>query len=167
VILIDDSKSPCETAMICLAEYAEPDAINMMIKYAKGMVSVGMTPEMEKRVGLPRQTLNESPGSPFVRNYTVSIDADETTTGISAPERSLSIKKLASTRTHDGFRQPGHIFPVVGEEGGLYKKIALIEGSLDFARLSNKPGMTVICEILDSTGHMANEGYARELAEGL
>ncbi|MEX2105084.1 MAG: 3,4-dihydroxy-2-butanone-4-phosphate synthase, partial [Bacilli bacterium] len=153
---------------VCIAEHAEPEVINLMIKHAKGMVSVGMTSVTAAQVGLPLQYSKFPRGNSCrMRNYTVSIDADETTTGISAPERSFSIKKFASSCSKEGFKQPGHIFPVIGEINGLYKKICVVEGSLDMARLSGCDGMTVICDILDKHGDMADEEDSRRLAEQL
>lgn len=166
LIVIDDSKEEQQAAMICLAEFAEPEVINQMIKHAGGIVSVAMTPDMALRAELPNQRgiygLDTN-----CRNYTISIDADETTTGISAFERSFSIKKLASTGSSNGFKKPGHIFPVVSHPDRLYGTTSVVEAALDLAALSEKTGMAVLCDLLDLQGDMADGVYAQRLAKQL
>src|SRR5213080_5125233 len=98
LILVDDSKLLNEAAIICLADFTSSEVVNNMVTHARGMVSISMTKSIAEQAGLPPQKRYYNPDQAS-RNYTVSIDADETTTGISAQERSLSIKKLARTRT--------------------------------------------------------------------
>lgn len=166
VIVIDDSQEREQAAMICLAEYAEPEVINQMIKHARGIVSVAMTPDMALQAELPSQR-GVYVQDTSCRNYTVSIDADETTTGISAFERSFSIKKLASTGSSHGFKKPGHIFPVISHPDRLYGTTSVVEAALDLATLSDKPGMVVLCDLLDLQGEMADGDYAQRLAKQL
>jgi 3,4-dihydroxy-2-butanone 4-phosphate synthase len=167
LIVIDDSRVNGNAAMICLAELAEPESINLMIKHARGIVSVGMTQDMALRAGLTNQNAAVLDLYPNSRQYTISMDADETTTGISAFERSFSIKKLASTCSSLGFKKPGHIFPVVCHKDRLFEHVSVLEAAVDLAIISGKSDMVVICDILDLHGNMADGLYAYNLANHL
>jgi 3,4-dihydroxy-2-butanone 4-phosphate synthase len=167
LILIDDSKPLGEAAFICLAKYTTPEVVNCMVTYAKGMLSISMTEQMAEQAGLFPQARNGNKDQ-TVRNYTISIDADETTTGISAQERSLSIKKLEQTRTIEGFKKPGHIFPIISNKRGLYDCTSVIEGAADCAKiLGLHDGMVTVCDIMDEDGMMGDTSYALQLAQRL
>ncbi|MCQ6282419.1 3,4-dihydroxy-2-butanone-4-phosphate synthase [Bacillus sp. EB600] len=167
MILVDDSKQLSEAAIICLAEFTSSEVVNNMVTHSRGMVSISMTKSIAEQAGLPPQKRYYNPEQ-ISRNYTVSIDADETTTGISAQERSLSIKKLARTRTAAGFKQPGHIFPVIANERGLFGCVSVIEGAIDCAEIVGaQDAMVTVCDILDKDGMMGDASYSLKLAQNL
>jgi 3,4-dihydroxy-2-butanone 4-phosphate synthase len=166
LILVDDSKPFGEAAVICLAKYTTPEVVNCMVTHARGMVSISMTGSVAEQAGLLPQMRFDN--TEHIRNYTISIDAAETTTGISAEERSLSIKKLVFTRTAEGFKKPGHIFPVIANKRGLYDCTSVIEGAIDCAEiLGLKDEMVTVCDILDEDGMMGDTSHALQLAQRL
>jgi 3,4-dihydroxy 2-butanone 4-phosphate synthase/GTP cyclohydrolase II len=165
ILIVDDSQSHFTSAIVCLASHANADMINFMTKQAKGIISIALSGEMAKQAGLSLQaTRSPNEGLQSHRMYTESIDAVETTTGISAYERSLSIQKLARTCSANGFKKPGHIFPVVYAAGGLYEKISVVEAAGEIVRLSNQDDMAVLCDVLDEKGEMASILYTQQLS---
>jgi 3,4-dihydroxy 2-butanone 4-phosphate synthase / GTP cyclohydrolase II len=165
LILLDDSKTPEEAALICLAEHTTPEVVNHMCTHARGIVSVCVPKQIAEQINLPLQKKYRGSNA-VTRDYTVSIDAVETTTGISAQERSFSIKKFANTKTADGFVKPGHIFPVIAKKNGLYASSSVIEGAVDIAKMiALEDRMVTVCDILDMEGRMADERAAVELAQ--
>jgi 3,4-dihydroxy 2-butanone 4-phosphate synthase/GTP cyclohydrolase II len=98
--------------------------------------------------------------------FTISVDAKETTTGISAYERDLTIKKLANPlSTPDDFVKPGHIFPLVAKEGGVLVRTGHTEGSVDLCKLAGVIPAAVICEIMNPDGTMARRESLEEFAK--
>jgi 3,4-dihydroxy 2-butanone 4-phosphate synthase/GTP cyclohydrolase II len=167
LILVDDSKQLTEAALICLADYTTPEVVNKMVTHARGMVSISMARSIAEQAGLSPQKGSFHPEQSS-RNYTVSIDAEETTTGISAYERSISIKKLAKIRTVKGFKKPGHIFPVIADERGLYGHVSVIEGAIDCAEIIGvQDAMVTVCDILNQDGGIGDESHSLKLAQKL
>ena len=117
VIVVDDEDRENEGDLVMVAEKVSPQAVNFMIKEARGLVCVPMEEERLKRLLIPpmvtfNNDLNETA-------FTVSVDHRETTTGISAHERALTIKKLIDpASTAEDFRRPGHVFPLPGKREG-------------------------------------------------
>ncbi|MBX5437294.1 MAG: 3,4-dihydroxy-2-butanone-4-phosphate synthase [Alicyclobacillaceae bacterium] len=166
-LIVDDTKLEPEAAMMAAAEDATPEVVNLMLKHARGMLAVGMLPTRARSIGLLRQNGDIGAAEGTARNYMCSLDAEETTTGISAFERSFTIRKLVSAPSCEGFRRPGHVFPVVGAAGLLYERVSVIEASLELARFAGKAGMTVVCDVLDPEGRMAGASYCNALADSL
>jgi 3,4-dihydroxy-2-butanone 4-phosphate synthase len=167
LILVDDSKQSTEGAIICLANYTTSKVVNDMVTQARGMLSISMVRSIAEQIGVPPQMRYDN-ADRVPRNYAVSIDAEETTTGISAQERSFSIQKLERTRTVEGFNKPGHIFPVIANEKGLYGCVSVIEGAIECAEIVGVQGaMVTVCDILDKDGMMGDASYALKLAQNL
>ncbi|OUS77419.1 bifunctional 3,4-dihydroxy-2-butanone-4-phosphate synthase/GTP cyclohydrolase II [Paenibacillus sp. MY03] len=154
VIVVDDEDRENEGDLIALADKATPEVINFMISEARGLVCVPITAERAEELDLPPMVTHNTDyhGTAF----TVSVDYNSTTTGISAYERSLTVKALIdpSVRASD-FRRPGHIFPLIAKAGGVLRRAGHTEAAIDLATLSGSSPAAVICEIIKEDGTMA------------
>ena len=166
VIVVDDEDRENEGDLIAAAECATDETINFMIKYARGLVCVPLSPQRCGELGLEPMTRENTDlhGTAF----TVSVDAREgTTTGISATERALTARLLAKGEVRRGdFRTPGHMFPLMARPGGVLKRAGHTEAAVDLARLAGMSPAGVICEIMNEDGTMARlpdlETFSRE-----
>ncbi|MHA6483840.1 bifunctional 3,4-dihydroxy-2-butanone-4-phosphate synthase/GTP cyclohydrolase II [Paenibacillus sp. strain BS8-2] len=154
VIVVDDEDRENEGDLIVLADKATPEVINFMITEARGLVCVPITQERAEELDLPPMVAHNTDyhGTAF----TVSIDHNSTTTGISAYERSLSVKALIdpSAKATD-FRRPGHIFPLIAKAGGVLRRTGHTEAAIDLAVLCGSSPAAAICEIIKEDGTMA------------
>ncbi|OQY40117.1 MAG: bifunctional 3,4-dihydroxy-2-butanone-4-phosphate synthase/GTP cyclohydrolase II [Candidatus Cloacimonetes bacterium 4572_65] len=155
VIVVDDEDRENEGDLICAAEKITPEMINFMISEARGLVCTPMTDANLKRLDIPLMTEKntESQGTKF----TISVDgAHNTTTGISAQDRSNTIKLLADDNSvPTDFVRPGHIFPLRAEAGGVLHRAGHTEAAVDLASLAGLKPIGVICEIINKDGSMA------------
>lgn len=154
VVVIDDEDRENEGDLLMAAEKVTPEAINFMATYGKGLICMPLTEEYLKRLNIPQMVKDNTDNHETA--FTVSIDHIETTTGISAYERALTIQKvLEKESTPNDFRRPGHIFPLKSRKGGVLVRNGHTEAAVDLARLAGlKPG-GVICEIMSKDGTMA------------
>lgn len=154
VVVIDDEDRENEGDLLMAAEKVTPEAINFMATYGKGLICMPLTEEYLKRLNIPQMVKDNTDNHETA--FTVSIDHIETTTGISAYERALTIQKvLEKESTPNDFRRPGHIFPLKARKGGVLVRNGHTEAAVDLARLAGlKPG-GVICEIMSKHGTMA------------
>ncbi|MGG4032546.1 bifunctional 3,4-dihydroxy-2-butanone-4-phosphate synthase/GTP cyclohydrolase II [Paenibacillus cisolokensis] len=154
VIVVDDEDRENEGDLVALAEKATPEMINFMITEARGLVCVPITQERAEELDLQPMVAHNTDyhGTAF----TVSVDHLSTTTGISAHERSMTVRALIDrkTRAHD-FRRPGHIFPLIAKNGGVLRRAGHTEAAIDLARLCGAEPAAVICEIINEDGTMA------------
>ena len=158
IIVTDDPGRENEGDIIMAAEFATPDAINFMAKYARGLICAPLSPAKTDALGLQLMTsLNRENMSTA---FTISVDAiDGITTGISAFERSITIKLLANPEaTVNDFVQPGHVFPLRAVEGGVLRRAGHTEATVDLARLAGLQPAGVCCEIMNDDGTMARIG---------
>ena len=155
VILIDDEDRENEGDLVMAAEDITPEAVNFMATNARGLICTPMTQSDLNRLDLPMMVRKNT--SVHQTAFTVSVDAYKgITTGISAADRAKTISLLADPETTpNNFVQPGHIFPLRYQEGGVLVRAGQTEGSVDLARLAGRRPATVICEIMDSDGTMA------------
>lgn len=154
VIVVDDEKRENEGDLIMAAEKVTGEAINFMAKYARGLICMPMDGEILERLNIEPMVANNTDNHETA--FTESIDYAETTTGISAFERALTIQKVIETGAKpEDFRRPGHIFPLKALEGGVLKRIGHTEASVDLAKLAGLKGAGVICEIMKDDGTMA------------
>jgi 3,4-dihydroxy 2-butanone 4-phosphate synthase / GTP cyclohydrolase II len=155
VILMDDEDRENEGDLIMAAEFVTPQAINFMVTHARGLVCLPMTAERCKRLNLPLMVDNN--GAQFSTNFTVSIEAAHgVTTGISAADRAKTIlAAVAQNAKASDIVQPGHIFPLIGKEGGVLNRAGHTEAGIDLARLAGCEPASVIVEILNEDGSMA------------
>lgn len=154
IIVVDDEDRENEGDFVALAEKATPEVINFMITYGRGLVCVPLTEERVNQLQLPQMVSynTDRHGTAF----TVSVDAMDTTTGISAYERASTIQQLIDpNKGPNDFRRPGHIFPLVARPGGVLQRAGHTEAAVDLARLCNAYPAGVICEVIKDDGTMA------------
>lgn len=164
VIVVDDEDRENEGDFICLAEAATPEMINFMVTHGRGLVCVPVTQEHADRLQLKPMVENntDKQGTAF----TVSIDEQTTHTGISAQERSFTVKAmLDGSKGPDDFRRPGHIFPLIAKNGGVLRRAGHTEAAVDLAMLAGGFPAGVICEIMNEDGTMARLPQLEEIAQ--
>jgi 3,4-dihydroxy 2-butanone 4-phosphate synthase / GTP cyclohydrolase II len=164
VIVVDDEDRENEGDLIALAERATPEIINFMITHARGLVCTPITEQRAKELNLlPMVEKNTDAHSTA---FTVSVDAFGTTTGISAFERSKTIKDLIDpAKKSSDFRRPGHVFPLVAKDGGVLRRAGHTEAAVDLAKLCGAYPAGVICEIIKEDGTMARVPDLLQFAE--
>jgi 3,4-dihydroxy 2-butanone 4-phosphate synthase/GTP cyclohydrolase II len=155
IIMVDSEDRENEGDLVVAAEYCTPESVNFMVTHGRGLVCVPLEEERLARIGI-RQMVPENQDT-FRTAFTVSIDAKGiTTTGISAHDRSATIRTLIKDNVClDDFVQPGHIFPLAARKGGVLVRAGHSEGSVDLARIAGLTPAAVICEILKDDGTMA------------
>ncbi|MDP8230828.1 MAG: bifunctional 3,4-dihydroxy-2-butanone-4-phosphate synthase/GTP cyclohydrolase II [Candidatus Gorgyraea atricola] len=155
VIVIDDEGRENEGDLVVAARFADKDAINFMIKHGRGLVCVPM--EGKRLDGLGLHPMFEDNQDPYKTAWTISIDAKKgVKTGISAHDRSVTVKALINPRTRPSdLVRPGHIFPLRAKQGGILTRAGHTEACVDLARLAGLYPAGVICEIIKEDGTMA------------
>ncbi|TPW19047.1 MAG: 3,4-dihydroxy 2-butanone 4-phosphate synthase / GTP cyclohydrolase II [Elusimicrobia bacterium] len=156
VVVVDDPQRENEGDLVMAAEKATPEAVNFMVKFGRGLVCVPMDGPALDRLGI--ETMVQAGGGPGRDTaFTVSVDARRgTTTGISAKDRALTIRRLIDPKaTPEDFLRPGHIFPLRAKEGGVLVRAGHTEAAVDLARLAGLKAAGVICEIMNSDGTMS------------
>ncbi len=167
VIVADDESRENEGDLICAAEFATVENINFMITEAKGIVCTPISPERAEKLGLDSMVKNNTDvkGTAF----TQSVDADPkfgVTTGVSAIDRSVTIKLIADDNTKPlDLRQPGHVFPLIAKRGGVLERVGHTEASIDLCRLAGLKDAAVCCEIVNPDGSMARRDDLRKFAD--
>lgn len=163
VIVVDDEDRENEGDLVIPAEKATPEHINFMATHGRGLICLAMTGERLDELQLPLMvdTNTDTMGTAF----TVSVDAKETTTGISAYERAMTVRKMIDPATKpDDLRKPGHIFPLRAKEGGALVRPGHTEAAVDLARLAGLYPAGVICEVMAPDGTMARVPQLMEFA---
>ncbi len=157
VIVLDDEDRENEGDLIMAAHFATPDAINFMIKHAKGLVCLPATPEIIDKFDLKQMVPKNK--EKLKTAFTVSIDGSQkhgVSTGISASDRAKTIQILINPNsTEDDIVTPGHIFPLRAREMGVLKRAGHTEAAVDLAKLAGLSPAGVICEIIKENGDMA------------
>jgi 3,4-dihydroxy 2-butanone 4-phosphate synthase/GTP cyclohydrolase II len=154
IIVVDDEDRENEGDLIALADKATPEVINFMITEARGLVCTPITEERARELGL--KPMVERNTDFHGTAFTVSVDHSSTTTGISAFERSATIKKLIDPEAvGSDFRRPGHVFPLIAKKGGVLRRAGHTEAAVDLARMCGSAPAAVICEIIKEDGTMA------------
>lgn len=155
IIVVDDEDRENEGDFVCSAEYVTPDVVNFMVTHGRGMVCVALSGKRLDELGLPLMV--DSNSALHGTQFTVTVDAIEgTSTGISAADRSLTIKKLIdrNSRSED-FAKPGHIFPLRSFDKGVLERAGHTEAAADLCKLAKLKPAGVLCEILKDNGEMA------------
>ena len=155
VVLVDEEDRENEGDLLMAAEFATGDAVNFMARYGRGLICLTLTEERCRDLNLPLMVANNR--SPLGTNFTVSIEAAEgVTTGISAADRARTVQAAIrpDASRHD-IVQPGHIFPLMAQDGGVLVRAGHTEAGCDLARLAGLTPAAVICEILKDDGEMA------------
>jgi 3,4-dihydroxy 2-butanone 4-phosphate synthase/GTP cyclohydrolase II len=165
VILVDDEDRENEGDLTIAADAVTPEAINLMAKYARGLICLSLTGEKIDALDLPMMVDNNT--SPFGTGFTVSIEARcGVSTGISAHDRATTIlTAVAEDAQPKDLVRPGHIFPLRAKDGGVIVRAGQTEGSVDLARLAGRKPAGVICEIMDEDGTMARMPALEKFSE--
>lgn len=154
IIVVDDEDRENEGDLLMAAEKATPEAINFMATYGRGLICTPMTAERLDELEIEQMVQHNTDSHHTA--FTISVDAKETTTGISAHERALTIQKLIDSKVKPtDFKRPGHIFPLRAKEGGVLVRAGHTEAAVDLARLAGLNPAGVICEIMSDDGTMA------------
>lgn len=154
IIVVDDENRENEGDFIALAEKATPDVINFMITEGRGLVCMPITKARADQLNLPPMTLQNTDNHGTA--FTISIDHKNTTTGISAFERSYTAQAILDpAATPADFKRPGHMFPLIGVDGGVLRRPGHTEAAIDLAKLCGAYPAGVICEVVKADGQMA------------
>jgi 3,4-dihydroxy 2-butanone 4-phosphate synthase/GTP cyclohydrolase II len=165
VVIMDDEDRENEGDLVIGAEYVRPEDINFMARYGRGLICLTLTRERCQRLRLPLM-VNEN-RTPHSTNFTVSIEAASgVTTGISAADRAHTIRcAVATDAKPDDLVQPGHVFPLMAQPGGVLNRAGHTEAGCDLARLAGLEPAAVIVEILNDDGSMARGPELQQFAE--
>ncbi|MGM9926924.1 MAG: bifunctional 3,4-dihydroxy-2-butanone-4-phosphate synthase/GTP cyclohydrolase II [Bacillus sp. (in: firmicutes)] len=164
IIVVDDEDRENEGDLIVLAEKATPEAINFMAKYARGLICTAITEERAQQLNL--HAMVEDNTDNHGTAFTVSVDHIETTTGISAFERSKTTLELLNEESvPSDFRRPGHVFPLIAKNNGVLERTGHTEAGVDLAKLAGAKPAAVICEVMNEDGTMARVPELMKLAE--
>lgn len=156
IIIIDDASRENEGDLVMPAELITPEDANFMIRHAGGLVCAPLSKAYADRLELAPMVVNNE--DPYQTAFTVSVDHKSLHTGISAAERAVTLNELANEQaTADDFNRPGHIFPLIGKDGGVIERRGHTEASIDIVTLAGFKPVAVICEILKEDGEMARE----------
>lgn len=164
ILVTDDEDRENEGDMICAAEFATQENINFMACHAKGLICTPMSYDVASRLGLPPMVAENTDNHQTA--FTVSIDHVDTTTGISAAERSYTMMKCVDDNTRpEDLRRPGHVFPLVSRAGGVLVRNGHTEATVDLMRLAGLKQCGVCCEIMRDDGTMMRTHELWELAK--
>ncbi|CEE02322.1 Riboflavin biosynthesis protein RibBA [Caldibacillus thermoamylovorans] len=154
IIVCDDEDRENEGDFVGLGEFATPEMINFMAKEGRGLICAPISEAIADKLEL--KPMVEVNTDNHETAFTISIDHIETTTGISAHERALTVQKLLNEGAlPSDFRRPGHIFPLVAKKGGVLQRAGHTEAAIDLARLAKSKEVGVICEVMNDDGTMA------------
>ena len=153
ILVTDDEDRENEGDMICAAEFATQENINMMAVHAKGLICTPMSNDIAKKLNLFPMVAENTDNHETA--FSVSIDHKSTSTGISAVERSITVRACvdSSSRPED-FRRPGHVFPLIARKGGVLVRNGHTEATVDLCRLAGLKECGLCCEIMDDDGTM-------------
>ena len=166
IIVTDDPSRENEGDMIMAAEFATGEAINTMASLAKGLICMPMSREYAMKLDLPQMVVENTDNHETA--FTVSVDHVETTTGISAYERALTAVKLTEEDAKpEDFRRPGHMFPLVAKENGMFVREGHTEATVDLLKIAGLKEVGICCEIMADDGHMMRGEEIFNLAKKL
>ncbi len=165
VILMDDEDRENEGDLIMAASRVRPEDINFMARYGRGLICLTLTQARCRQLQLPLMVNDNN--SPHSTNFTVSIEAAQgVTTGISAADRAVTVRAaVAENAKPSDLVQPGHIFPLMAQPGGVLRRAGHTEAGCDLARLAGLEPAAVIVEILNEDGTMARHPDLEKFAQ--
>ena len=153
ILVTDDEDRENEGDFICAAQFATTENVNFMASQAKGLICMPMSKAFTQKLGLPQMV--EQNTDNHATAFTVSIDHVDTTTGISAYERSVTaLKCVEDDAKPEDFRRPGHMFPLEAKQGGVLVRTGHTEATVDLCRLAGLKECGLCCEIMADDGHM-------------
>ncbi len=154
IIVVDDEDRENEGDFVALAEFATPEVINLMASEGRGLICVPLAEKLARQLQFGLMTDQNT--DPYGTAFTISVDHKDTTTGISAFERSHTILQMINRdSTATDFKRPGHVFPLIAKDGGVLKRAGHTEAAVDLALLAGSSPAGVICEIMNDDGSMA------------
>ena len=165
ILVTDDADRENEGDCICAAEYATRENVNFMATHAKGLICMPMSADWCRKLDLPQMVVQNTDNHQTA--FTVSIDGIDTTTGISAAERSMTARACVKEGVKPAdFRRPGHMFPLQAREGGVLRRAGHTEATVDLCRLAGLKEVGLCCEIMKDDGNMARmddvEAFAKK-----
>ncbi len=164
ILVTDDPDRENEGDFICAAQFATTENINFMATHGKGLICMPMSEEFADRLQLPQMVSKNTDNHETA--FTVSIDHVDTTTGISAAERSITaIKFVDDDAKPQDFRRPGHMFPLLAKKNGVLERNGHTEATVDFCRLAGLKQAGLCCEIMRDDGTMMRTPELMKLAE--
>ncbi|NVF10708.1 GTP cyclohydrolase II [Anaerococcus sp. AGMB00486] len=166
IIVTDDEDRENEADMICAGENVTGEMVNIMAKYARGLICTPISSSIAKKLNLNVMVENNTDNHETA--FTVSVDHVDTTTGISAFERAYTIRALADRESKTGdFRRPGHVFPLIARDGGVLVRDGHTEATVDLMKIANLREIGLCCEIMAEDGNMLKGKDVVKLAEKL
>tara|TARA_R110002049_G_scaffold13509_3_gene58777 strand:+ start:131684 stop:132790 length:1107 start_codon:yes stop_codon:yes gene_type:complete len=165
VVIVDDEDRENEGDILMAASMVRPEDINFMAKYGRGLICLTLTKERCQQLNLPLMV--DVTDEHHTTNFTISIEASEgVTTGISAYDRAHTIRTaVAPNADKNSITQPGHIFPLMAQAGGVLTRAGHTEAGCDYARLAQLEPAAVIVEIMDEDGSMARRPQLEKFAQ--
>jgi len=153
IVVVDDEDRENEGDLLALAEFMTPETINFMATYGRGLICTPISQQLALKLGLHPMVRHNTDNHQTA--FTVSIDHVNTTTGISAFERAMTIEKMIEPQAKaEDFRRPGHIFPLIAKDNGVLERRGHTEATIDLAKLCNSIPVGIICEIMGDDGRM-------------
>ena len=157
ILVTDDDDRENEGDFICAAEFATTENINFMATHGKGLICMPMSAEFVQKLQIPQMVSHNTDNHETA--FTVSIDHVDTTTGISAAERSITAMKCVEEGAKpEDFRRPGHMFPLLAKENGVLERNGHTEATVDLCRLAGLKACGLCCEIMKEDGTMMRTG---------
>ena len=164
ILVTDDPDRENEGDFICAGEFATTENINFMAIHAKGLICMPMSEEYVRKLQFPQMVTRNTDNHETA--FTVSIDHVETTTGISAAERSLTALKCVDENAKpEDFRRPGHMFPLLARKNGVLERNGHTEATVDLCRLAGLKEVGICCEVMREDGTMMRTPELIELAK--
>ena len=164
IVVTDDPERENEGDLICAAKFATQENVNFMASYAKGLICMPMTRELCEKLELSQMVEKNTDNHETA--FTVSIDHVDTTTGISAYERSITAMKVEDDNAKpEDFRRPGHMFPLQAREGGVLKRTGHTEATVDLVKLAGLGQCGLCCEIMREDGTMMRTTELKEFSK--
>ena len=164
ILVTDDPDRENEGDLICAAEFATRENINFMATYAKGLICTPMSAEIAARLNFPPMVAENTDNHSTA--FTVAVDHADTTTGISAAERSYTIMKCVDDQSKpEDFRRPGHMFPLMAKKNGVLERNGHTEATVDLMKLAGLKQCGLCCEIMKDDGTMMRMDELKELAQ--
>ena len=164
ILVTDDPDRENEGDFICAAQFATTANINFMATYGKGLICMPMSEEFVRRLQIPQMVTKNTDNHETA--FTISIDHVDTTTGISAAERSITaLKCVEDDAKPEDFRRPGHMFPLLAKKNGVLERNGHTEATVDLCRLAGLKECGLCCEIMREDGTMMRTPELIELAQ--
>lgn len=157
IIIMDDEQRENEGDIVYAGEFSSSDKVNFLVTQARGVLCVSITKEIADKLDFPLMVNNNS--SNHETAFTISVDAKNAKTGVSAFERDMTIKLICNEDSKPSdFARPGHIFPLIAKNGGVLERTGHTEASVDICKLAGLKPISVICELMKDDGTMASNG---------